>query len=342
MKALCIDDIGHSEFRDIAQPTLDDDQVLLKVQKVGLCGSDLNTFLGANPLVNLPRVPGHEIGGIIIASGSNVPSEFEKGKAAIVIPYTTCGECSSCKSGRVNACRYNKTLGVQQDGGLSDYIAIRPDRLILNDTLEQEFLALVEPLSVGFHAVDRGNVSESDTVLVLGGGMIGAGAILGAKARGAKVLVAEISDHKTETLQKLGVEHIINPGKVNIVEAVNELTNGHGVDIVIEAVGAAETFRSAIDLVAFAGRVVYIGYAKSDVSYNTSLFNLKELDISGSRNAVREDFEAVISFLEENGNLAKTLISKRFDWDNADQAFNYWVDNREHVFKIIIDLEGAN
>lgn len=342
MKALCIDDIGHAEFRDIDHPTLDDNQVLLKVLKVGLCGSDLNTFRGANPLVKLPRVPGHEIGGTIVATGSNAPSEFEKGKAAIVIPYTTCGECRSCKSGRVNACRYNKTLGVQQDGGLSDYIAIRPDRLILNDTLEPDLLALVEPLSVGFHAVNRGSVTATDTVLVLGGGMIGAGAILGAKARGANVLVAEISDEKTETLKKLGVEHIINPSKVNIVEAANELTNGHGVNVVIEAVGAAETFRSAIDLVCFAGRVVYIGYAKSDVSYNTSLFNLKELDIFGSRNAVREDFEAVISYLEKNGALAKTLISKRFNWNNADQAFDYWVDNKERVFKIIIDLESAN
>lgn len=341
MKALCIDDIYHAEFRDIAQPTPNDDQVLLKIQKVGLCGSDLNTFIGANPLVKLPRVPGHEIGGIIAATGSNTPSEFEKGKAAIVIPYTTCGECSSCKSGRVNACRHNKTLGVQQDGGLSDYIAITPDRLILNDTLEQDLQALVEPLSVGFHAVDRGRISAADTVLVLGGGMIGAGAILGAKARGANVFVAEISDDKTQTLQKLGVEHIINPSKVNIIDVINELTNGQGVDVVIEAVGAAETFRSAIDLVCFGGRVVYIGYAKSEVSYNTSLFNLKELDILGSRNAVREDFEAVISFLEENGALAKTLISKTFDWNDADQAFDYWVKNKEQVFKILIDFNSA-
>jgi threonine dehydrogenase-like Zn-dependent dehydrogenase len=135
---------------------------------VGLCGSDLNTFRGLNPLVSLPRVPGHEIGGTIAAVGAEVPAEFVPGKTALVIPYTNCGACSACRAGRENACRYNRTLGVQQNGGLSERLVVRHDRLILNDRLSLRELALVEPLSVGFHAVGRGRVTAADTVVVIG------------------------------------------------------------------------------------------------------------------------------------------------------------------------------
>lgn len=338
MKTLVIDRIGHAEFREIETDPPADGEVLVDVRYVGLCGSDLNTFNGLNPLVELPRIPGHEIGGVIVARGGGVDPQFAIGKHVIVIPYTTCGTCSSCRKGRVNACQYNRTLGVQQDGGLRDQIAVRTDRLILNETLALEHLALVEPLSVGFHAVDRGRVCAEDTVLVLGGGMIGVGAILGAKARGADVIVSEVAQSKRDTLLSLGVTAVINPEQSNLVEEVSRLTNGNGVDVVIEAVGLPETFRDAITIAPFAGRVVYIGYSKTEVSYDTKLFNLKELDIMGSRNATRHDFETVVDFLVDNAESANRLISKIFSWDEADTAFDYWVSHRDQTFKVMIDL----
>lgn len=339
MKALVIKEIGQAAFRDIVAPTPKDDEVLLEVRHVGLCGSDLNTFRGANPLSELPRIPGHEIGGVILEAGSEVPDEFPVGASAIVIPYSTCGKCSACLNGRVNACKYNQTLGVQVDGGMSTQLAVKHDRLIRNDDLPAAHLALVEPLSVGFHAAERGRVGPNDTVVVLGGGMIGVGAMLGAIAVGARVIAVEVSEEKREPLLALGVESVINPLEGNLEETLLSMTKGHGPDVVIEAVGLPETFRAAVDLVCFTGRVVYVGYAKSEVSYNTSLFNLKELDIMGSRNATRADFDAVIAFLSGRAELADGLISKVFKWSEADKAFEYWESNRNTTFKVMIDLK---
>ncbi|WP_417248904.1 zinc-binding alcohol dehydrogenase family protein [Celeribacter sp.] len=338
MKSLVIDKIGHTTFRDIPAPTPGTGEVLVDVRHVGLCGSDLSTFNGANPLVDLPRTPGHEIGGVILETGADVAEDFAPGSRVVVIPYTTCGECPACLRGRANACQFNQTLGVQRDGGLCDRIALPADRLILNDTLPVHHLALVEPLSVGFHAVSRGQVSTDDTVLVLGGGMIGVGAILGAKARGARVIVSEISARKSETLRKLGAEAVIDPTKTDLAQAVDEITEGRGADVVIEAAGVAQTFRLAVDLAPFTGRIVYIGYAKGEVAYETKFFNLKELDIRGSRNATRTDFDAVIAYLEQNGHLANLLISKVFKWEDATQAFDHWVAHRDETFKILIDF----
>jgi 2-desacetyl-2-hydroxyethyl bacteriochlorophyllide A dehydrogenase len=341
MQSLVIDKVGHNEFRAVDEMPLNAGEVLLDVHFVGLCGSDLNTFNGLNPLVELPRVPGHEIGGSIAAVGENVSDEFTQGRNAIVIPYTTCGVCPPCRKGRVNACQFNKTLGVQQDGGLRRQIVLKEDRLILNDTLAPHHLALVEPLSVGFHAVARGHVAASETVLVIGGGMIGIGAILGAKAAGARVIASEVSASKAETLKKMGVDATINPENEDLAARLLDLTDGAGPDVIIEAVGLPETFRAAIDLAPFSGRVVYIGYAKTEVSYDTTLFNLKELDIRGSRNATRTDFEDVVRHLEGHPDLADQLITKVFAWPDADQALGYWNAHRHETFKIMIDM-GAN
>ncbi len=338
MKSLVIDKIGHTAFCDVPTPEPGPGEVLVSVHHVGLCGSDLSTFNGANPLVELPRIPGHEIGGVILETGPNVPGHLSPGSRVVVVPYTTCGTCPACRRGRANACQFNQTLGVQRDGGLCDRIVLPADRLIVNDTLPVHHLALVEPLSVGFHAVSRGQVSSDDTVLVLGGGMIGVGAILGAQARGARVIVSEISTAKAETLRKLGAEAIVNPLETDLEKAVAELTDGRGADVIIEAAGVAQTFRLAVDLAPFTGRIVYIGYAKGEVAYETRFFNLKELDIRGSRNAVREDFDAVIDFLEKHADMADPLISKTFLWEEATSALDYWVAHRDETFKIIIDF----
>ncbi|WP_412551912.1 zinc-binding alcohol dehydrogenase family protein [Shimia sp. MIT910701] len=340
MQALVISSVGSTAFQTMEKLEPGPSEVLLDVGCVGLCGSDLNTFRGMNPLAGLPRIPGHEIGGTVVQCGADVPQEFAPGSKAIVVPYTACGKCASCRGGRVNACRYNETLGVQRDGGMADQIVVPYDKLILNDKLSMAELALIEPLSVGFHAVSRGSVASEDTVLVLGAGMIGIGAVLGAIARGARVIVAEVSEVKHDTLRRLGAETVINPMTEDLQARIDVLTEGEGVDVVIEAVGIPETFRNAIDLVCFSGRVVYVGYAKSEVSYNTSLFNLKELDIMGSRNATRADFEDVMNYVEANRNLAELLISRTLPWNEAAEAFPYWEANRQHTFKIMIDMQG--
>ena len=338
MRALVIDRIGHAAFSEAEPHAPGPGEVALEVLRVGLCGSDLATYTGRNPLVALPRIPGHEIAARIAATGPDVPPEFAVGARCIVIPYTACGTCPSCRRGRVNACRHNQTLGVQQDGALRPGIVARTDRLILEDALSDAEMALVEPLSVGFHAIARGQTRAGETVLVLGGGMIGVGAILGARARGARVLVSEPSAAKAATLRDLGVEHVLDPTADDLPAALERLTQRMGPDLIVEAAGLPATFRAAIDLAPFAGRVTYVGYAKEEVAYDTTLFNLKELDIRGSRNATRADFEAVIAFLKAHPGLVDPLVTRTFPWDEAEQALPHWEAHRDEVFKVMIDL----
>ena len=332
-----IEGVDVCAIHEVAEPTPGPGEVLLAIRHVALCGSDLSTFKGLNPLVSLPRIPGHEIGGEIAAVGEGVPAEYAVGRRAIVIPYTACGTCPSCRKGRVNACRSNRTLGVQQNGGLAERIVLPYGKLILNDTLPPRHLALVEPLSVGFHAAARGRVEAADMVLVLGCGMIGMGAIAGSAHRGATVITVDIGEAKTRLARRYGAAHVIDAGKEDVAARVAELTNGDGVDVVIEAVGLPSTFTQAIDLVAFAGRVVYIGYAKEPVSYKTQFFNLKELDIMGSRNATSEDFQAVIRYLETLDHAPDDLITKVFPFEEADKALPYWAKERDTTIKVMIE-----
>ncbi|WP_237154726.1 zinc-binding alcohol dehydrogenase family protein [Oryzibacter oryziterrae] len=337
MRALMIEGVGQSALRDVADPVPGAGEVLIAVKHVGLCGSDLSTFSGLNPLVSLPRIPGHEIGAEIVCTGVDVPADYAPGKRVIVIPYTACGTCSSCRQGRVNACRTNKTLGVQQNGGLAERFVLPYGKLILNDKLPPRHLALVEPLSVGFHAAARGRVKAGDRVAVIGCGMIGMGAVAGAVTRGAEVIAIDIGD-KTQMALRYGARHAIDAAKEDVVARVNEITGGDGADVVIEAVGLPATFTQSIDIACFSGRVVYIGYSKAPVSYETKWFNMKELDIMGSRNATIDDFQAVITYLEGLGHAPDDLISKVFPFADADQALPYWAENRAQTLKVMIEL----
>ncbi|MCO4318015.1 zinc-binding alcohol dehydrogenase family protein [Phyllobacterium sp. 21LDTY02-6] len=335
-KVLRIVEENLAKFYSVERAPMGEEDVRIAVRHVGLCGSDLNTFKGLNPLVQLPRIPGHEIGGEIVAAGSRVGPDYRPGRRVIVMPYTSCGKCSSCRKGRTNACRYNRTLGVQQDGGLAEEIVLPADKVILNDTLQPRHLALVEPLSVGFHAVERGRVGAGDTVAVIGCGMIGMGVIIGAAARGARIIAIDPSDEKLALAQAFGAQHVLPAGGEELVARVHELTADDGVDVAFEAVGLPATFTQAIDLAGFAGRVVYVGYSKAPVTYQTQFFNLKELDIMGSRNATLADFRNVVAHMEKMGDAADRLISRVFAFDDAEQALPYWSGNRD-VLKIVIE-----
>jgi 2-desacetyl-2-hydroxyethyl bacteriochlorophyllide A dehydrogenase len=333
MRALVIEAVGATRMVEVAAPELVAGTVEIAIRHIGLCGSDLNTYKGFNPLVTLPRIPGHEISGIVTALGDSVTT-LAVGQRVTVLPYTSCGDCTSCRRDRVNACRFNRTLGVQQDGALTERIVVPARTVIANGTLPAHRLALVEPLSVGFHAVDRGRVTAADRVLVLGCGMIGMGALLGAVARGAAVTVIDPSPEKRARALGLGAVHARDPA----AEDIAALTGDDGFDVVIEAVGVPETFTGAIAHAGFAGRVVYIGYCKAPVTYQTQMFNLKELDILGSRNATLADFHAVIACLERLGDAADQLISRVFPFAEAASALPYWDAHRNEVLKIMIDL----
>jgi len=336
MKAIRITDKGKTEIIETDKPELKPGHVLLKVGYVGFCGSDLNTFKGLNPLVKLPIVPGHEIGAVVEAVADDVPSRIKPGMNATVNPYTSCGSCPACLNGRPNACEYNETLGVQRDGAMSEYLLIPYEKVIADESITVRDFALVEPLSVGFHAVDRAKVTDNDTVLVFGCGMIGLGAVVRAAIRGANVIAVDVDDKKTDLAKQLGAGYAINSQKENLHELVREITGNRGADVIIEAVGRPETYLAAVAEVSFTGRIVYIGYAKEKVSFDTQYFVKKELNILGSRNAMPNDFKAVMQYLKKGICPVNKLITAVYPPEEAQKALESWAENPNDVFRILI------
>ena len=347
MKALYIVEPGKTELREIDRPKPKDDEVLLRVGMVGFCGGDLNAFRGTFPLQHYPTILGHEIGAIIKEVGSKVPDKLRPGMNVTVSPYQSCGHCVPCKRGRPNACRDNRTMGVRRPGAMTEYITAPWGDVYQSEKLSLKELALVEPLTVGFHAAERGLVCSSDKVAVLGCGIVGLGAVLGSSVRGGEVIAVDIDDRKLGIAQKAGATHVINSTKVDLHEALRELTSGDGPDVVIEAVGLAETFRAAVEEVTFTGRVVYIGYTKSPVEYETKLFVQKELDILGSRNCLG-DFPRVIEVLESGGPQDASprrfpvddVVTKVVSLEEAGQALADWNESPLGVTKIMVNMEA--
>ena len=339
MKSIVINEPFKISFGEAPSPPIDKGQALIKIERIGYCGSDLNTYRGLNPLVKYPRIPGHEIAGSIVELGPGAPSHLQLGQKVAVLPYTSCGECRSCRKSRFNACKNNQTLGVQREGALTELLAVPFEKIIPNAKLSLDELALVEPLAVGFHAVDRARIVSTDTVAVIGTGMIGLGAISGAALqRNATVIAIDIDDKKLEIAGLSGAKHCINSAKEDLSEKLAELTDGHGPDVMIEAVGTPETFRSCVEEVGYTGRVVYIGYAKEPVSYETKLFLLKELDIMGSRGATLKDFKSVIEMLENGSYPVEQTITHSVPFEEGAAAMEAWHANPASVTKIQVKL----
>lgn len=336
MKALFIRQPGEAAIGQIAEPKIASEQLLLQVRMVGLCGSDLNSFRGKNPLVSFPRIPGHEVAATIV-SGSKTDSRLASGVNVTMSPYTNCGKCASCRRGRPNACQFNQTLGVQRDGALTEFISMPAEKLYPSKLSLKE-LCLVEPLTVGFHAVARGRVTNADTVAVFGCGGVGLGAIAGSHYAGARTIAVDVDDAKLEIAHKAGASDTTNSSRENVREKLRELTNGLGPDVVIEAVGTPDTFRMAVEEVAFTGRVVYIGYAKEPVSYETRLFVQKELDIFGSRNALPDDFRRVIGMLEAGGFPVEEAVSSIVPLEQAPDALREWSEHPARFSKIMVHV----
>jgi threonine dehydrogenase-like Zn-dependent dehydrogenase len=289
-------------------------------------------------MVKMPVIPGHEVGAVIEEIGEGVPVGFEKGMNVTVNPYTNCGKCASCRNGRVNACEHNETLGVQRNGSMQEFLVLPWTKVIPATGLSDKECALIEPMSVGFHAVSRAQVTDIDTVAVIGCGMIGLGAIVRASLRGARVIAMDIDDEKLELAKRLGASMVINSKTENVVERVRELTDGYMADVVIEAVGSPVTYVTAIDIVAFTGRVACIGYAKSEVAFQTKYFVQKELDIRGSRNAMPEDFRAVIHYLQNGNCPMNELISAVVKPEEAGEALQKWSENPGKVFRMLVEF----
>lgn len=339
MNAFAITGLKETGYVDVAERGVGADEVRLRVDYVGFCGSDLSTYRGFNPLVKFPRIPGHEISATIVEKGAGVPDAWHVGQTVTVSPYTNCGMCSSCLKGRPNCCRYNETLGVQRDGAMTQSIVVPWTKLYDASALASEHVALIEPLTVGGHAADRSAAMEDDVAAVIGCGAVGLGAVLGlAQKNVRKVIAVDVDDEKLALAREFGATDTVNSAKCDLHDALQEMTDGTGPNVMIEAVGLPATFRAAVDEVAFAGTVTYIGYAKAPVEYQTKLFVQKELDIRGSRNATPQNFRRVIDFARRGLFPIGKMLTNTYDFADAGRALVDWDAAPGKVCRLAVKL----
>lgn len=339
MKAFAITGPGTIRSVEVPEPIVGPEDVLLKIRYIGLCGTDINTFRGNNVLAQFPRIPGHEISAEIIGKGPGVPGSIRIGETVTVSPYSHCGVCPACRQGRFNTCEYNETLGVQRDGALMERFAVPFTKIAQSALLSLQELTLVEPLSVGYHAANRAAVTEQDTVLVIGCGAVGLGAVCAAVRKGAVVITADVDDKKLQVARTYGAAHVINTSAEDAEAVIRSLTRGEGVSVVIEAAGNEKTQRLALSAVAFAGRVAMIGYAKGEVTLDTRLIVKKELTVTGSRNALRV-FPQVIAMLEKREKPYLELITTVYPFERTPEAFADWNANPDRFSKILIEVSA--
>ncbi len=337
MKAIVIETPNKIEIKEISMPEVKENEALLKVKCVGICGADVASYTGNQPFTTYPRIPGHEFSAEIV----EIPENDKGLKAGDVVtcnPYFNCGECYSCERGFVNCCTDNQTMGVQRDGAFCEYIAMPVERIFPGNGLSAEELALIEPFSISQHAVSRATIKDTDTVLVVGAGPIGLFALLAAKQKCKKIVVADILDNRLALAKEYGADAVVNTKTQSLEEFTKEFTEGRGFDVCIEACGAPETFLNCIDCAAFAANIILIGNGKRETSFVHSIILKKELNIHGSRNALNADFINNIQLVADKKADVMKMVSGIYDMENATEAFEALKNNDGTLAKVLIKI----
>ncbi len=335
MKVVHVEEPNKIAVIEVDKPVRKSGEALLKIKFGGICGADVKTFIGDQPFTSYPRIPGHEFSAEIAEIDDNKLG-LAVGDVVTANPYFNCGKCYSCKRGIVNACTSNETMGVQRDGGFAEYVVMPIDRIYKNNKLTPKQLALVEPFTISYHAVNRGTVKKGDKVLVIGGGAIGIFALISAKLKGAEVYVTDMIPKRLEVAMEKGASGVINPKVDDVYKKVEEITNGNGFDVCIEAVGHSSTFLSAIEHSAFGANIILIGNGKAEATFNHSVLLKKELNMFGSRNSLKSDFEEVIEIIASGKVEIDSLVTDIYEKEDAVQAFNDLVNNDGNRMKSMI------
>ena len=320
-------------------PQVKEGEALLKVEYVGICGADVASFTGNQPFTSYPRIPGHEFSASIVEIPEN-DKGLKVGDIVTCNPYFNCGECYSCQRGFVNCCTDNQTMGVQRDGAFCEYIAMPVERIYPGMGLSAQELALIEPFSISQHAISRAEIKSTDDVLIIGAGPIGLFALLAAKQKCKRVVVADILDNRLSLAKEYGADAVVNTKSQSLEDFTKEFTNGNGFDVCIEACGAPETFLGCIDNAAFAANIILIGNGKRETTFNHSILLKKELNVHGSRNAMKSDFIDNISIVADGKADVMKMVSGIYDMDKAVDAFRALANNDGTLAKLLIKIGG--
>ena len=315
-------------------------EALMRVHRVGICGTDISGYLGKMPFFSYPRIPGHELGVEVLAVGEGV-TNIKVGDRCSVEPYINCGNCHSCRRGHTNCCTTNKTLGVMCDGGMTERIILPARKLHSSAKLNYEQLALVETLAIGCHAVNRGNPKADEVVLVIGAGPIGLSVIEFAKLVAKKTIVMDMNEQRLAFVrEKMGVpDTIMAKDDGSEVAQLEAMTDGQLADVVVDATGSNKSMAQALNYCAFKGRLVYVGITQAEVSIpHAPALHRRELDILASRNALPGDFTRIIKLIEDGQIDTKPWITHHSSFDEMINVFPSWTKPHTGVIKAIVEL----
>lgn len=358
MKALVCIRPGELEYREIDAPIALPGQAIVKIRRIGICGTDLHAFEGVQPFFEYPRILGHELAGDLV-DFDQAPG-FAPGDAVTVIPYFNCGICIACRMGKPNCCTILKVCGVHIDGGMVDYLAVPSASLVHGDGLSYDQLALVEPLAIGAHAIRRAGVRPGEFVLVVGAGPIGLGAMEAARIAGGQVIAMDINEDRLNFCrEKLQVLHTVNAvvggeggadggtrqggagtdAGAKPMEQLLHMTRGEMPTVVIDATGSQKAINNGFQYMAHGARYVLVGLQKGEIQFSQPEFHKREGTLMSSRNATRQDFDWVMESMRKGAIDPTTYITHRVRFDQVKAEFAGWLDPKKGVIKALVVKE---
>ncbi|MEH7384606.1 zinc-binding alcohol dehydrogenase family protein [Bacillus sp. JJ1521] len=339
MKAVRIPEAHVIELIDVEEPVIEqENQVKVKIKRVGICGSDMHIFHGTNPLATYPRIVGHEVAGEIIEVGAGV-NKVAVGDHVVIEPITYCGECYACKTGRPNVCKEVSVFGVHEDGGMREFVVI-PEKQVhkIDSEIDWDETVMAEPYTIGAQATWRGNVHKGQTVFIQGAGPIGITVLKMAKLRGATVIISDLTNERLEFAKENGADFTINPTEVDVIDQINKITNSEGANVVIDAVGIPQSFELSVEVASPAGYVVTLGFNATPSSVALMPITKKELTIVGSRLQTNQ-FGKVIELINQKKLTHSGLVTHKFHVAQVKEAFEFIKGNPDKVRKAVITFD---
>jgi 2-desacetyl-2-hydroxyethyl bacteriochlorophyllide A dehydrogenase len=314
-------------------------EALVRVHRVGICGSDISGYLGKMPFYSYPRIPGHELGVEVLAVGAGV-TNVKAGDRCSVEPYLNCGQCFACRAGRGNCCKNLKVLGVHTDGGMRTRFIVPAHKLHRSQELTLEQLALVETLAIGCHAVNRAAPAKGEHVLVIGAGPIGLSVIEFLKLAGARITVLDLNEKRLAFCRDvMKVHHTLQPESQRTeLRTLEEIGNGHLPTLVVDATGSAKSMCNAFNYVGHTGRMVYVGIVTADVSFSDPLFHAREMTLYASRNALPDDFARIIRLIEEGRIDTRPWITHHTEFGRLIEDFPSYTRPETGVIKAMVEV----
>ena len=336
MKTIVCQQPGTFTLDNRKSPEAGEGEALLRIHRIGICGTDLHAFQGNQAFFTYPRVLGHELSAEIISVPPN-DRGLQPGNRVIVMPYQYCNACPACRAGKTNCCKNMSVLGVHTDGGMRELLAVRSDLLLPAGNLSHDEIAVVEPLAIGAHALRRAAVDAADTVVVIGCGPIGIGIMALGRTLGCRIVALDTNADRLEFVrQAIGIEEVVQVGEHSIAE-VAALTNGDMARVVIDATGNRRALESGHRYMAHGGTYVLVGLSKGELTFQHPEIHAKEASLLCSRNATAADFAWVRDVLEGGRFPTEKYITHRVAFEDMISQFPGWLNPESGVIKAMVE-----